>query len=201
MSTAVWIAAFAALAATGVAIAVRARSQLWIVAGIAFALGGLGYETWYVVCLAGGLDPPADGAAADVAIWFALAGSLSILTGMVLALLALGREGRRRFLVVFAAALLVVGTYEFWTSNWAARTADAQWRCENSGHYFTDQATIQRLPPGVHCVEGTRDVFVAADAICWLALVGWSAFYAFVFSFPLLGMDWAARRRLALRPG
>src|SRR3954471_21743445 len=115
MGDVIWIAVYAAVTAIGVAIAVTARSRVWIMAGLAFAVGGLGYGAYWIFSLAGALEPPADSAPADVAIWFAVAGVLSIFTGMTLTLIALGRTGRRRFLVVFAAATLVVGTYEFWT--------------------------------------------------------------------------------------
>jgi hypothetical protein len=196
----IWIAVFAALTGTGVAIAVTARTRLWTAAGLAFALGGLGYGTWAVFRLSGVFDPPAYGAAADVATWFGVAGALSIFAGMLVTLVALGQTGRRRFLVVFAAATLAVGMYEFWTSNWAARTGDVATRCSNTGHDFNSRSSIQRMPPGVRCLDGSRQVFVPADAICWLALAGWSLFFAFVLSFPVLGMGWVVRRWPMLRP-
>jgi hypothetical protein len=153
---------------------------------------------------------------ADVAIWSATLGFFSLAGAMLVTLIALGAGGRRRFLLAFAATTLTIGVYQFWTSNWAARTGPATDRCISTGHYGPGR--IERTPPGVHCVRGDRfvshpgpgntelieprggDVFVPADAICWLALVGWSTSYGLLASFPLMGVAWVTRRRPITRP-
>jgi hypothetical protein len=187
-----WTAVFATVAGIGIAIAAGRRSRAWILTGIAYTIGGIGYAMYFIVVP----DPPV-GTAADIGVWFGIGGFLFLFAATVLTLVAIGRRGRHRFLVLFAAATLVVATYEFWTSNWAARTGDVPTRCVNTGHNFGPRSSIQRVPPGVRCSDPAGQVFVPADAICWLALAGWSVFYGFVVSFPLMGLTWVVRRRPA----
>jgi hypothetical protein len=87
----------------------------------------------------------------------------------------------------------VVGTYQFWTSNWAARFGDVPTRCVDTGHAFRPPGRVQRIPPGVRCYDDValvhsktvpkKTVLVPPDAICWLALLGWSLYYSFAMSF------------------
>ena len=79
--------------------------------------------------------------------------------------------------------------YQFWTTNWVARFGDAAPWCAEAGHALAP-GTIDRIPPRVRC----RDGFALADGISWLALGGWSLFYGFALSFPIMGVAWAARR-------
>jgi hypothetical protein len=215
MGDVIWTAPWIAVALIGGLIMVRGKSVSWRLAGVAYALTGIGTGTYVVVTLTSTYEPPFDSSTLEVAVWFALGGFFAGIAAVPLTLIALGRGGRRQFALVFAAATLTIGVYEFWTSNWAARTADATTRCIDTGHYGPGR--IQRIPPGVHCVKGDRfitherggrkfiapaggDVFVAVDAICWLALVGWSTFYGLLATFPLMGLAWAARRRPILKP-
>jgi hypothetical protein len=195
-----WIVVSIAVAAIGVAVVVRAGSRAWLIAGLAYALGGLGYGVYWGIYLTGAFDPPIAFTAVDVAVWFGVVGFLAIAVAMVATLVAVGRAGRRRFVVVFAAATLAIGTYEFWTSNWAARTASATDRCVATGHEFGPRTRIQRMPPGVICDERGNETFVPADGICWLALAGWSIFWALLASYPIIGLGWALRQRPTLRP-
>jgi hypothetical protein len=202
MDEVIWAAVFVAVAGTGIAIALARRSRTWILAGIAFALGGIGIAGYALIP-----DPPL-GTAVDVGGWFALVGFFSLLIATALTLVAIGSRGRRRFVVLLAATSLVVGTYLFWTSNWPARFGDVPTRCADTDHDLGPNGGVQRIPPGVRCFDGiaqtssrpmpTEAVFVPADAICWLALLGWSVFYSFVASYPLMGMAWLFRRRPAL---
>jgi hypothetical protein len=128
-----------------------------------------------------------------VAAWLAWVGFISITAAAALTLVAMGRRGRRRFLVVFAAATLVIGTYQFWTTNWVARFGDTATYCDDAGHALQPGAS-KRIPPGVECAGG----FVDADGISWLALGGWSLFYGFAAAFPVMGLAWLIRQRPAL---
>ena len=202
MEKAVWTAAFVAVAATGIAIVAARRSRTWIAIGILLALGGLGIA-FYSAFLP---DPPV-GKSADIAVWADVLGFFCLVGAGALTLIAIGSQGRRRFLVVLAATTLAVGTYQFWTSNWAARFGDVQTQCLNTGHAGLP-GSVQRVPPGVHCYEdialaGPKTVprkvdFVPADAISWLALLGFSAYYACALTFTLMGAGWLLRRRSAL---
>jgi hypothetical protein len=187
MEEVVWTIVCAGVAAIGALIALARRSRAWTVAGAAFCLGGLALAVGTVVMP----DPPV-GAAADVAAWAEVLGALVILVGMVATLVAIGRAGRRKYLAVFAAATLAIATYQFWTTNWSARFGDVQTYCFDHGH---GGGPIQRVPPGVHCHDGKADVFVPADGISWLALVGWSTYWGFIVAFPLMGLAWVVRRR------
>jgi hypothetical protein len=194
MVDAIWTAVFIGVAGIGAALLVVRRSRMWMAAGLAYVLGGIGYATHSAIHLAGAFEPPFDSAAVDVAVWFGVIGFFALLAGALLTLIAIGRRGRRRFLVAFAAATLAIATYQFWTTNWVARFGQAEDRCFDSGH-FASRANIQRVPPGVRCFDRGNEVFVAADGISWLALAGWSVFYGFVASFPLMGLAWAVRQR------
>jgi len=196
---AVWIAVFLVVAATGLGIAAGRRSRSWTAAGIAFALGGAGIA-FYNAFLP---DPPV-GTMTDVASWAAVLGFLCLVIACIFTLVAVGSGGRRRFLVVLAASTLVVGTYQFWSTNWAVRFGDPQTQCFDKGH-LGPPGGIQRIPPGVHCRDDTavahsgtvpmKTVFVPADGISWLALGGLSLYYAIALSFPLMGLAWVVRRR------
>jgi hypothetical protein len=194
MVDAIWATVFIGVAAIGVALLVARRSRIWSAAGLAYVLGGIGFGTYSAIHLSGAYEPPFDSAALDVAIWFAVIGFFALLSGTFLTLIAIGRRGRQRFLVVFAAATLAIATYQFWTTNWAARFGEAGDACFNADQ-FASRATIQRVPPGVRCFDRGSDVFVAADGISWLALGGWSVLYGFVASFPLMGLAWTVRQR------
>jgi hypothetical protein len=196
----IWAVSSAALAVVGVAVMLRGTSRAWLIAGSAYFVGGVGSTVSAAIYLTDPYDPPIDFAAADIAAWAGLVGFLAIAAAMVATLVAVGRAGRRRFVTVFAAMTLTIGTYEFWTSNWAARTATARDRCIATGHVFgPEKPRIQRVAPGVWCPDPGGEVFVPADGICWLALAGWSIFWALLASFPVLGLGWAARRRPRLR--
>jgi hypothetical protein len=198
-----WTGVFTAVAVLGVVIAVARRSRTWLSAGIAFALGGIGYAGYYVI-----VPYPPVGTAADVGVWFGVVGFFFLVAATILTLVAMGPHGRRRFLVILAVATLAVGTYLFWTSNWAARFADVPSRCIDTGHHFGPRDGVQRIPPGVRCFNRiaqtrsgpmpTEEVWVQADAVSWLALAGWSVVCGFVMSFPLMGLAWPVRRRPAL---
>jgi hypothetical protein len=194
MIDAIWTTVFIGVAAIGAALLVARRSRIWSAAGLAYVLGGIGFGTYNAIWLVGAFEPPFDSTAVDVAAWFAVPGFFALLAATLLTLIAIGRRGRRRFLVVFAAATLAIATYQFWTANWAARFGQAEARCFDTQH-FASRANIQRVPPGVACFDRGNEVFVAADGISWLALAGWSVFYGFVASFPLMGLAWAVRQR------
>ena len=196
-----WTAVSAAQAAIGITLVLRGRTRSWRLAGFAYALGGACNFVYSVIYLAGAFDPPIDFTAVDVAVLFGVVGFFATAGAMVATLVAIGRTGRRRFLVVFAASLLTIGTYEFWTSNWAARTGAPADRCVATGHQSFGSTTprIERVPPGVWCPEQRSEVFVPADAICWLALVGWSTFWALLATYTIMGAGWALRRRPTLR--
>ena len=189
---------FAVVAGVGIAMMFARGSRVWVAAGLAYAIGGVGFQTYYVIGLTGAFEAPLNNTAANVAVWFAAVGFISLLIAAVLTLVGIGRDGRHRFLIVFAAVTLTTATYMFWTSNWAARTGDVASRCFDTGYGVGPNAGIERIPPGVRCFDGTREVFVPADAICWLALVGWSLFYGFALSFPVYGLAWLAERRTML---
>jgi hypothetical protein len=196
-----WIAVWTALAAVGVVVLARGRSRAWLIAGAAYLVSGIGLGVGTaVVAVTDAYGPPIDFTAVDVAVAFWIVGLVAVFAAMVATLVAIGRSGRRRFVIVFAATTLVVGTYEFWTSNWAARTAGATQRCADTQIALPSAARIQRVPPGVQCSYDDGDVFVAADGICWLALAGWSIFWALLASYPIMGVGWAVRRRPVLRP-
>jgi transposase InsO family protein len=135
------------------------------------------------------------GTATDLAVWCGGLGFMALLAGAILTLIALGRRGRHQFLLVLAVTTLTIATYEFWTSNWAARYGDVSDRCFYAA--LAPGAGVQRVPPGVRCIDpgDGEEVFVPADAICWLALGGWSLVYGFAASFPVMAIGWAARRR------
>jgi hypothetical protein len=195
------IVAAVALGAIAVVMIARATSRAWLIAGWAYFVGGVcAGVSWVIFLLTDPFDPPVDFTAAGVATWFGAVGFFAIAVAMAATLVAIGRAGRRRFVVVFAAATLAIGTYEFWTSNWAARTASATDRCIDTGHDFGPRTRIQRMPPGVICDERGHEVFVPADGICWLALAGWSVFWSLLASYPIMGLGWALRRRPRLRP-
>jgi hypothetical protein len=201
MGNSIWVGAFAAIALIGTTLAIRGSSRSWRVAGGLYAVGGMLFLLYYVVCLAGGYEPPADGAIGDAAEWGYTIGVFAILAATMSTLIALGRPGRRRFVVVFAAATITTAVVLFWTSNWAARMTDPATRCSDTAHdWRPGWDRIERVPPGARCSDQGREVFVPADAISWLALGGWSAYYAFLATFPLMGLVWAARRRPILRP-
>ena len=199
----VWLAAWVAVTVAGAVIVRTGRSRLWVAAGIAYILGGIGATTYAAAEVTGAIDRPAQGSADDVAVWFAPPGFLALLVATVLTLVAIGPRGRRRFLILFAAGTLAVATYQFWTTNWVVRFGDVASYCFDAG-YAPAERGIQRVPPGAYCSEPAiplRDeVFVPADGISWLALGGSSAFYGFAASFPLMGFAWVARRRPALAP-
>jgi hypothetical protein len=188
MGEAIWTTVLVGVAVIGVLMVVRGESRAWRVAGVAYGLGGLGFAVGLVL-----MPHPTVGTAADVAAWAEVIGGLLIFAGMLVTLIALGRRGRRTFLVVFGAATLTIATYQFWTTNWPARFGDVQTQCFNRGH--GGGGTIQRVPPGLHCNDGDGTVFVPADGIAWLALAGWSTYYGFVIAFPVMGLAWAVRRR------
>jgi hypothetical protein len=194
MGTIIWEALWAVAFFVGIGLASRGTSRSWRIAGAAYVLGGVGFGTYFAIDLTGALDPPVDHPAVDIAAWFAVAGFLSVVVAMPMTLVALGRTGRRRFAALFAAATLAIGTYEFWTSNWAARTGSPAGRCADARQETGPGARIQRVPPGVWCPGANGEVFVEADAICWLALAGWSVFWSLMTSFPLMGLGWASRR-------
>ncbi len=200
MGEVIWLAVSVALFAVGISLVLRGTSKSWRMAGVAYAVGAVGLGIHSVFNVTGALDPPLDYPEVDIAVWFGLIGFFSIAAAMLLTLIALGQAGRRRFLIVFAATTLVVGTYQFWTSNWAARTGTAADRCYDTGHDSGPNSRIERMPPGVRCSHGATEVFVAPDAICWLALFGWTAFDSLLLTFPITGVAWAARRRPMLRP-
>ena len=200
MSAAVWIAVFGATALVGATLAVRGSSRSWRIAGVAFALGGAAFVPYGVICLTQGWNGFYRSSAGDAAITAATVGLVAIFAALVFTLVALGRSGRRRFLVVFAALTLAIGVVQFWTASWAARMGDVPTRCSDTGHDFRPgQDRIERIPPGVRCADGPVELLVPPDALSWLALVGWSAYYAFVASFPLMALAWAVRRRPVLR--
>jgi hypothetical protein len=201
MEKVLWTAVFVVVAATGIAIAVGHRSRTWTAAGIALALGGTGIA-FYDAFLP---DPPT-GTMTDIAGWAAVLGFFCLVIASALILVAIGSSGRRRFLVVLASTTLVVGTYQFWTTNWTARFGDVATRCADTGHALLP-GRVQRIPPGVRCYDEValvhgrtvprKAVLVRPDAICWLALGGSSLLYAFVISFPLMGLGWLLQRRSA----
>jgi hypothetical protein len=189
-----WIAVFLVVTAVGIAMVVRRRTRIWVAAGIGYGLGGTGFVTSLTIAvLSTAYDRP--GTATDLAVWFGGLGFMALLAGAILTLIALGRRGRHQFLLVLAVTTLTIATYEFWTSNWAARYGDVSDRCFYAA--LAPGAGVQRVPPGVRCSDpgSGEEVFVPADGICWLALGGWSLFYGFVASFPLMALGWAARRR------
>jgi hypothetical protein len=188
----IWLGVWVAVTASGIAIIAGRWSRTWVAAGIGCVLGGVGFSVAWASSLLGAFDPPAEGNADEVAAWFGGLGFLFLVAAAVLTLIAIGRRGRRRFLIVWAAATLAIATYQFWTTNWPARYADTATWCSDTGHEFAP-GHVQRIPPGVQCADG----FASADGISWLALGGWSLFYGFVVSFPIMGLAWAARR---LRP-
>lgn len=180
-----------AVAGTALYIAIRGRSHTWRAAGIAYLVGAAGYMCWYWIVP----DPPTDGTRLDIATSFGALGFLSILVGMVLTLVAIGQTGRRRFLFYLAAATLTIGTYQFWTTNWAARYADTRTRCTDYDHDFR-AGTIRRLPPEVVCTDRGKEVAVPADGISWFALAAWSSVFGFAAAFPLMGVVWLADRAI-----
>jgi hypothetical protein len=91
----------------------------------------------------------------DIALWGLTLGFFSFAGALLMTLVALRAGGRRRFLMVFAATTLVIGVYQFWMSNWAARTASATDRCISTGHY--GHGRIERIPPGVRGSRGGRE--------------------------------------------
>jgi hypothetical protein len=204
MEKAVWTVLFVAVAGTGIAIAVAHRSRMWTATGIALALGGAGIA-FYIAFL----PDPAVGTMTDIASWAAVVGFFCLVIAAVLILVAIGSHGRRRFLVVLAAATLGIGTYLFWTANWPARFGDVPTRCADTGHAFRPPGHVQRIPPGFRCYDDValvhgrtvprESVLVRPDAISWLALAGWSFYYAFAISFPLMGLAWLFQRRSASR--
>jgi hypothetical protein len=190
----VWTTVYALVAGIGVLIALRRRSRAWVTAGIAFGLGGLGLAAYEII-----LPYPPVGTAMDVAVWAEVLGGLSLFVGMVATLVALGRGGRRKFLALFAGVMLVVSTYQYWTTNWPARYGDVYSHCvfergQDGG------GSIQRVPPGLHCRGDGGEVFVAADAISWLALAGWSTYFSFIATFPVMGIGWLFTRRRTPMP-
>jgi hypothetical protein len=200
MSPVVWLAVFGATALVGVALAVRGSSRSWRIAGVAFALGGAAVLPYALICLVQGWDGFYRSSAGDAALTAATVGFVAIFAGLVFTLIALGRLGRRRFLVVFAALTLAIGVLQFWTSNWTARMGDVPTHCSDRGHDFRPGLDrIERMPPGVRCADGRVEVLVPPDALSWLALAGWSVYYAFLATFPLMALAWAARRRPTLR--
>ena len=195
----VWLAAWVAVTVAGAAIVRSWWSRVWVAAGIAFMLAGIGCSTYIAVDLTGALDHPAQSSADDVAVWFVRVGSLAVLAAAVLTLIAMGRRSRHRFLIVLAMTTFAVATLQFWTTNWVARYGDTSTRCSDTGHQHAP-GRIQRIPPGMYCEDAGREVFLPADAISWLALAGWSTFCGFFASFPVMGLAWAGRRRPALAP-
>jgi hypothetical protein len=195
----VWTGVFAGVVGSGIAMVLTRRSWTWIAAGAGYILGGIGLLVYLLITLTGTYEPPFEGTAVDVAVWSAAVGFLVLCLTAALTLIAIGRIGRRRFLVVFTAATLAVTTYHFWTSNWAARFGGVPSRCSDAGH-LTTRAKVQRIPPGVLCPDEGREIFVAADGISWLALAGWWVFLGFAASFPLMGVGWLVRRPIAPVP-
>ena len=189
MIDAFWCVTWAGVSAVGIGMVVRHRSRTWMAAGVAYTFGGVGFLVSWVLVLMGAFDPPFDGSADEVAAWFGGVGFLVLVAAATLTLIAIGRRGRRRFLAVVAAATLAIATYQFWTTNWSARYADTATWCSDTRHDFAP-GDIQRIPPGVQCADG----FAPADGISWLALGGWSLFYGFAASFPIMGLAWLARR-------
>jgi len=185
-----WTSVFILVAAIGAAIAIWRPSRAWTLAGIGYGLGGLGLATYTVVLP----DPPVGETALDVAGWFETIGLMSLLVGMVSTLIALGGAGRRKFLQVLAVVTLTVAVYQYWTTNWPARFGDVASHCTNKGLDFR-AGPIRRIPPGLTCHDGGKEVFVAADGLSWVALAGWSLFYGFVFTFPVTGAAWLISRR------
>jgi hypothetical protein len=174
-------------------------------AGAAYAFGGIGFLVSRILVVLGAFDPPFDDSADEVAAWFGGIGFLMLVAAATLTLLAMGRRGRRPFLVVLAATTLTIATYQFWTTNWVVRFGDVATYCSDAGYAPARDLSIQRLPPGVRCSEWVwrrgeeyaragDEVFVPADGISWLALGGFSLFYGFAASFPIMGLAWLARR-------
>ena len=56
MHEVIWIAVFVAVTAIGIGIMVSRRSRVWVAAGIAYVLGGIGYQTYIKMLLRAGLD-------------------------------------------------------------------------------------------------------------------------------------------------
>jgi hypothetical protein len=190
MEEVVWTAVFVMVACAGTLIAKRARSTAWTVAGIAYAVGGIGLAPYEILAP----EPPSDGTALDIAVGLAMVGWFAIFVGMVATLVALGRGGRRRFLAFFGAVTLAIGTYQFWTANWPARFGDTATRCSEEG-FALHPAVVQRIPPGLQCHDSNARAFVPADGLAWVALVGWSLFYGFIATFPVMGLAWVISRR------
>jgi hypothetical protein len=194
MEEVVWTSVFAAVAGIGALIAIRSRSRAWTVAGVAYGLGGLGLAAYEII-----LPYPPVGTATDVAVWAQVLGGPSVFVGMVATLVALGRGGRRRFLVLFAAVTLAVATYQFWTTNWPARFGEVRSYCTDQSLDFRG-GPVQRVPPGVTCYDRGQEEFVPADSLSWVALGGWSLFYGFVLTFPVMGFAWLITWRRPLTP-
>jgi hypothetical protein len=178
MDNVLWTALFLAVAGSGLAMLVMRRSWMWVLAGTAFVVGGIGCVPYAAT------EHPG-----DVALWLLPVGYLSLLAAAPLTLVAMGRRGRHRFLIVFAVATVAFTMQQFWTTNWPGRYADTATWCSDNGHELAP-GHIQRIPPGVQCADGV----VPADAISWLALAGWSTYYGFAVSFPIMGLAWLARR-------
>jgi hypothetical protein len=190
MEEVVWAACFVAIACVGVLMAMRRRSRAWSVAGVAYGLGGLAAAPYLIVVP----DPSVGGTALDLATWSAAIGYLLIFAGMIVTLVAIGRAGRRRFLVLFAGVTLAIATYQYWTTNWPARFGDVGSQCTNEGLALRG-GSVERVPPGLNCYDRGNEVFVPADGLAWLALGGWSLFYGFVATFPAMGIAWLISNR------
>jgi hypothetical protein len=199
--TGLWLALSVAIALAGVVLVVLGSSRWWRSAGAAFLLAGAALTVYEVIDLVYDQYDVSHGTTGDLAAGALTVAALAILAGMVLTLVALGRAGRRRFLVVFATGILAIGVYEFWSSNWVARMGDPATHCSDRGHDFRPGLDrVERMPPGVRCADGGAEILVAPDALSWVALVGWSVYYAFLASFPLMALAWVVRRRPVLRP-
>jgi hypothetical protein len=156
----------------------KLRQRMWILAGTAWVVGGIS-SVLYLVAY------PDDGATR-----FGTVGFFALLCAAPLTLIAIGRRGRRRFVIVFAAATLAIATYQFWTTNWPSRYGETATWCSDN-HDAHAPGRVERIPPGVHCENG----FIPADGLSWVALGGWSLFYGFALSFPVMAVLWAARQR------
>jgi hypothetical protein len=128
---------------------------------------------------------------------------------------ALSRMAWRRKLAIWGAATAVFVVGQFFTTDWPSRYDNPTATCNDRGWQEAQVVTIrperghrpgivrgpaghiQRVPPGVECIQPTGEgkYFLPADAISWLALIGYSAAFGFVTAVALVGLNSSLRRR------
>jgi hypothetical protein len=137
-------------------------------------------------------------------------------TGMAIGVyFALSRLAWRRKLAIWGAATAVFVVAQFFTTAWPSRYDNSIATCNDRGWKEAQYVTvrperghrpgimrgptghIQRLPPGVECIQptGKGKYFLPADAISWLALIGYSAAFGFVTAVVLVGLQSSRLRR------